>query len=294
MFSAWTFCLPTMLLCAFLITLDRYIYITKALNYVIIMTRKRIALGIFLSWAIPFAVLAVGIFLLDDDSDEIYCIVTHHHPKAFILFGVTFALTTLVGFYTLYSFILVKFFKQKRKLERAKTYKESVRLVGSPKSERFPAPSRRPSVSNNLSSTASDFNSCTVSGINVDHEIKAKDEKNVDIKTGVTIDAKAFAKDPAERKRSRLKQQDSSKKLLHKLVSVGKFLHAAQYVIVLLIVFTLAWMPWIFCLLTDILGNDFGNFRGFPVIPFFCHCKLTPKTTKYYLKIRLLLIRIFW
>ena len=269
MISWWTLSLSSLLLCAFLITLDRFIYITKGLNYNVIMTKRVIAGLIFVSWAVPLLFVGLGIAIFDHRAEEILCISPHHYPGWYVLFGCSFSVMTLVGIYVFYTFILLKFYKQKKHLERARMHRESVRLMGSP--TRSKAPMR---VSHSLSTTSSNYSVPPTPMVPVHHSVargtleratlqRVAIERERAREYACAVDDSAVsAHEPAGVRTSagRLRQQESTKKILARLVSVGKFVKSAQYVIVLLAVFTFAWTPWIVSLLSHAVQDYLGTF----------------------------------
>ena len=56
--------------------------------------------------------------------------------------------------------------------------------------------------------------------------------------------------------RKRQLSHDASQMLLT-VLRVGRFIRAAQYVIVLIVAFTLAWLPWIIVFYVDVVADNY-------------------------------------
>lgn len=216
--SLWTFSLSKSLFCTILITVDRYIYITKGIKYSLIVTKSWIVVGIAVAWLTPIGLGMTSALIQNDRTrSENNCISTHLLPKFFVSFGISLIIIVLVSIYLLYGVILVKFYRQKKSLELAKSKSQSIRFKGFAMDSQLLITASPTKGFPDLQNTWRNFKKKRISG-----------EFN---------------------------------QIFQTLKKVGRFIHAAQYVIVLIAVFTIAWLPWLLVLYLDVFDENFEDFR---------------------------------
>ncbi|XP_059080483.1 uncharacterized protein LOC131878508 isoform X2 [Tigriopus californicus] len=188
-----------------------------SIKYSLIVTKSWIVVGIAVSWLAPIG-LGMTSFLIQDDHtrSETNCISTHLMPKLFVAFGISLIIIVLFSIYLLYGVILVKFYRQKKSLERAKSKSQSIRFKGFATDSQLLLTSSPSKSFPDLQNTWRNFKKKRISG-----------EFNLIFQT---------------------------------LKKVCRFIHAAQYVIVLIAVFTIAWLPWLMVLYFDVFDENFKVF----------------------------------
>ena len=127
--SLWIFYMCSNLFSTILITIDRYIYINKCMKYNIIMTKELTVFSIFSAWIMSLIISIVTLTIQFESSHmETRCIFSHNVPVVFTAFFATIIVLVLIVVYILYAKILVKFYKKRKRLQKAKQQQqESVR-----------------------------------------------------------------------------------------------------------------------------------------------------------------------
>lgn len=226
----WTFCICNSLFSTILITMDRYVYITKCMKYPVLVTKERVILSIALSWTLSLVISSMPLLIRCKSDSRMYdgrCIYNHVVPTYFAAFIATMILTILFLVYVLYFNILVKYYKKRNRLLEARKRTGTVRMTSA---FHEAASSKRCSVSSLVATT--NMGPATVG---IDHHGTSNSLLR-DVKFGSKSSKDKFL-------------------VVKKLGKVADFIHAIHYVIFLILAFTLAWLPYLIVLSTDIVAD---------------------------------------
>eukprot|EP00095_Tigriopus_kingsejongensis_P001295 maker-scaffold1142_size59991-snap-gene-0.15 protein:Tk01295 transcript:maker-scaffold1142_size59991-snap-gene-0.15-mRNA-1 annotation:"beta-3 adrenergic receptor isoform x1" len=210
----WIFAICHTLTCSLVITIDRYIYITRGLKYHMIMTSIKIKVLVACSWIFPAVWTFTSVMLFNQQNDA-ECVAGHIMPMYHVSAGLGTLMLILAVVYFLYGLILIKFFRRKRALQTLQG--EEVQQV--PEGRRKPMPDV---VATTLERPTPNYST-------------------------------RFRESAARKMRHNT--------VLRTMASVSRFTRAAKYVLILLITFTLAWLPWIIITYDDILLHATGRWE---------------------------------
>ena len=268
----WTFTIFNSVLSSVVITVDRYVYISYSVRYPGIVTNTKIVIALMLAWIVP-AIYAITSAMTYRNGGDLECIVGHLVPATFIVFILSFIMTIWIIFYLLYGLILIKFYRQKERLETAQArWGGTSRCV---QLEYVMERNRRPeerSQSENSLRYGIEFHQIRF-GCLKSKVVRRRDEKEmVEIITCKDIDNKPETVEVAvtaanlnqgiERQMSQESRTGgiSSGSMLRGMVTIAKFIKAAKYVLILLFVFTVCWLPWTVILYQDFLSHATEDF----------------------------------
>lgn len=270
----WTFTIFNSILSSVVITIDRYVYISYSVRYPGIVTNTKIIIALILAWVVP-AIYAVTSAMTYRNVGDLECIVGHHVPATFIVFILTFIMTIWIIFYLLYGLILIKFYRQKEKLESAQArwggsgrciqleyvVQRNKKVKG--QATQVPGAEMRPGI---------EFHQIRF-GCLKSKVVSRKDEvEMVEIIACKATDKSAEEAEVQEDSHShsqvmerQLSQESrtggrSSGSMLRGMVNIAKFIKAAKYVLILLFVFTVCWLPWTVILYYDFLSHATEDF----------------------------------
>lgn len=220
-----------------LIAVDRYVTITYWATHTKIMTRKVVLIIIACcSWCLP-VIMFIGGYLNTEPIGIALCYSYHIRSKYWIGGVIIIISFTLVIIYILYFKIILSFWKLKRK--RSKIMRENRRIVEdigfsmAPRKIEFIQlragiiPIKQ-SWKNICDENA--FNSCN----------------NVQIISGNSKESKSR------------KERNSFHDQIHR---IGRYIKASKYVIIILIAFTVCWVPWCIMFFTELLQHEGGYFN---------------------------------
>ena len=250
----WTFTIFNSVLSSVVITVDRYIYISYSVRYPSIVTNTKIILALILAWVVP-AIYAVTSAMTYRNKGDLECIMGHHVPATFIVFILTFIMTIWIIFYLLYGLILIKFYRQKSKLECAEA-----RWGGSGRCIQLEYVVDRQAETVTTSRTGIEFHQIRFGCL------KSKVSARRDDKEMVEIVACKAAKGDTEDHGKKVQRQISQESrtgggsMLRGMVNLAKFIKAAKYVLILLFVFTVCWFPMTVILYYDFLTHATEDF----------------------------------
>jgi len=261
----WTFTIFNSVLSSVVITVDRYVYISYSVRYPGIVTNTKITIALILAWVVP-AIYAVTSAMTYRNVGDLECIVGHHVPSTFIVFILTFIMTIWIIFYLLYGLILIKFYRQKAKLESAQArWGGSGRCIQleyvverSKKTEGQAAGEAKSGI---------EFHQIRF-GCLKSKVVRGKDENEmVEIIACKATDRMIENAETKENSRNQgierqLSQESRTgdRSMLRGMVNIAKFIKAAKYVLILLFVFTVCWLPWTVILYYDFLTHATKDF----------------------------------
>eukprot|EP00094_Tigriopus_californicus_P001941 TCALIF_01869-PA protein Name:"Protein of unknown function" AED:0.37 eAED:0.37 QI:49/0.25/0/0.4/0.75/0.8/5/0/378 len=240
----WMFAIAHTLACSLLITVDRYIYITRGLRYNVIMTPARIKCLLMLSWGFPSIWTCVSVLLFNQQRDA-ECVVGHILPTFHTAAVLGTLMLFLVIIYVLYGLILFKFFRRKRALKQLQGHETVAPLQSNSTRVRILFRSK----------THHEFSDvpCTMIGF----ARHGSGELNLH---SHSLDNFNTIQHPSSAKLGILAANKvRSTTLIRALSSLSKFTKAAKYVLILVLVFTLAWLPWIIIMLQICIFHAFSN-----------------------------------
>ena len=262
----WTFTIFNSVLSSVVITIDRYVYINYSVRYPSIVTNTKITVALILAWIIP-AIYALTSAMTYRNVGDLECIVGHHVPVTYIVFILTFIMTIWIIFYLLYGLILIKFYRQKEKLESAEArWGGSGRCI---QLEYVVERNRKTEISFDRERAGIEFHQIRFGCL------KSKVDKSVGDKELVQIVAckntentihkgkvNGEGSNTMDRQFSEESQSGgrSSGSMLQRMVTIAKFIKAAKYVLILLFVFTICWLPWTIILYHDFLSHTTESF----------------------------------
>ncbi|XP_059080318.1 uncharacterized protein LOC131878384 [Tigriopus californicus] len=244
----WMFAIAHTLACSLLITVDRYIYITRGLRYNVIMTPARIKCLLMLSWGFPSIWTCVSVLLFNQQRDA-ECVVGHILPTFHTAAVLGTLMLFLVIIYVLYGLILFKFFRRKRALKQLQGHETVAPLQSNSTRVRILFRSK----------THHEFSDvpCTMIGF----ARHGSGELNLH---SHSLDNFNTIQHPSSAKLGILAANKvRSTTLIRALSSLSKFTKAAKYVLILVLVFTLAWLPWIIIMYVDLVLHGTGKWETF-------------------------------
>ena len=211
------------------LTLDRYLTIAYLTNYNEIMTKRKVSFCIALCWAIPISIgISTGMMVgpeVEDQETVNSCAITHLGSKAPTTVLLILMTLILIIIYVLYFRILFSFWRLRRKQSRIKLgqktnqRKLSFYIVANENTTKF---------------------------VVVKFGI-------FPIKQSALYQAKEDAFDDITMvsRRDKIKNQKSI--VYDNLHRLSRYIKASKYVLVILLLFTICWLPWMLAYTTDII-----------------------------------------
>jgi hypothetical protein len=209
------------------LTLDRYLTIVYLYTYPDIMTKRRAYISISLCWLVPSIIgIASSLTIVPPNQETINaCSSTHLGSKVVTTVLLGLMICILISIYILYIRILFSFWRLKRKrsiIRNGKSNEEKPNMI--------------------------DFNVIKLGIIPVKQKT-CKSEAFAQLKS-VKIDHQSV-------------QQLNHKKspVYDNLYRLGRYIKASKYVLVILILFTLCWLPWLLSYAVDLLYHQAGFYH---------------------------------
>ena len=223
--SSWSFVYIQSTIATVVLTIDRYIRIARPLHYNMIVNKRRVIISICLCWIIPLILTVSGFFTSSG------CITPHLGMGNKFSTTIVAAVVALVllGVHSLYIRIIFSFWKMKRKKSRVFKTRSTIQ------------------------DSQEDYKSLTFTSIKANC-LPIKQSKEKALKRdrfedhGLTFNVQQYSK-----------QIKNPSLVLDQVSRFGRYLKASNYVLVILLTFTLCWLPWVCTFLIDLINHESGG-----------------------------------
>ena len=212
------------------LTLDRYLTIAYLYKYPDIMTKRRAYISISLCWLVPSIIgIASSLTIVPENQDTINaCSSTHLGSKVVTTVLLGLMISILITIYMLYIRILFSFWRLKRKRSIIRNGKSNLSLE--------------------KKTNMIEFNVIKLGII----QVKQK-----------TCKSEAFSQLKSVKIGNVSVEQLNHKKtpVYDNLYRLGRYIKASKYVLVILLLFTLCWLPWLLSYAVDLLYHQAGFYH---------------------------------